>query len=280
MTTADALQHAFPTHTHQRNALGHALRVIRGTRSLRSLAAEIGVSQAHLSRVESGERPATPDLVMRLASQLQVDAGPLLERTETLPESVVRDLSRAELRLAVGPAELPGQTLNALRRIHLAEVAERLLARVPGTARGPVDVRQLAAAVGWRVEPNHDSGEAVEFREGGRLAIAEPVGSLRYRFVVAHAVGHIAISAAEICNLEGASDHELDASTVAAFLLVPRAELRNFARNEARRHDVWDPDGAELIAAAAVNFGAPLWMVATRLGEDGRLAEAAGVDER
>jgi transcriptional regulator with XRE-family HTH domain len=49
---------------------GRTLRMMREAHhtSLRDLAARAGVSPSHLSRVESGERPATADLTARLCA--------------------------------------------------------------------------------------------------------------------------------------------------------------------------------------------------------------------
>lgn len=38
--------------------------------SLRTVAAAVGISASHLSRVESGERPATPELTRRITAAL------------------------------------------------------------------------------------------------------------------------------------------------------------------------------------------------------------------
>jgi transcriptional regulator with XRE-family HTH domain len=51
---------------------GRTLRMMRETHrvSLRDLAATVGISASHLSRVESGERPATADLTERLCAAI------------------------------------------------------------------------------------------------------------------------------------------------------------------------------------------------------------------
>lgn len=263
------------------DALARALRQTRGDRSIRSVAADAGISQAHLSRIESGERKPPPELVVRLAAAMQVDAEPLLELAAGLSEGVLRQLAEPELRLALRGGELSAPTRSLLRRAHLAEVAERIRARIGGEARDPVDVRLLVAAVGATLKPSDEGAAAVVVGPEPSIAVsAEDVTQARYRFLMAHAVGHVALGATAGCNIDGAADEELDATALASFLLVPGAALRNFARDEGRRHDMWDPDGAEFIAAAASRFAVPLWMVARRLGEDGRLAELAEVDER
>lgn len=262
-------------------ALARALRQSRGERSIRSVASDAGISQTHLSRIESGERTAPPDLVVRLAAAMQVDAEPLLELTADLSAGVLRQLAEPEFRLALRGDELAASTRSLLRRAHLREVAERVRARIGGEARDPVDVRQLVAAVGATLKPSTAAAPSVVVEPEPGIAVSpNGVTQKRYRFLVAHAVGHVALGATAGCDIDGAADEELDATALASFLLVPAAALRNFARNEGRRHDMWDPDGAEFVAAAASRFAVPLWMVARRLGEDGRLAELGGVDER
>ncbi len=258
------------------DALARALRQSRGDRSIRSVASDAGISQAHLSRIESGERAAPPDLVVRLAAAMQVDAEPLLELAAGLPEGVLRQLADPEFRLALRGGELSARTRSLLRRAHLGEVADRIRARIGGEARDPVDVRQLVAAVGATLRPSTRGDSLIVVgREPSVGVSAGGATQQRYRFLVAHAVGHIALGATAGCDINGAADEELDATALASFLLVPGAALRNFARDEGRRHDMWDPDGAEFVAAAASRFAVPLWMVARRLGEDGRLAELA-----
>jgi DNA-binding Xre family transcriptional regulator len=57
---------------------GRTLRMIRKTHraSLREVGALVGISASHLSRVESGERPATPDLLARICDALATLPAP------------------------------------------------------------------------------------------------------------------------------------------------------------------------------------------------------------
>jgi transcriptional regulator with XRE-family HTH domain len=62
-----------PQHTPQvlpQALAGRTLRMMRQTHrvGLREMAALVGVSASHLSRVESGERPATAELTERLCA--------------------------------------------------------------------------------------------------------------------------------------------------------------------------------------------------------------------
>ena len=58
----------------------HALRVIRQRSglSVSALAAQVGISQPHLSNIESGRRQASPQLAHRLARALKVPLVALL----------------------------------------------------------------------------------------------------------------------------------------------------------------------------------------------------------
>lgn len=51
---------------------GRTLRMMRNTHgvNLRDMAALVGISAGHLSRVESGQRPASPGLVDRICDAL------------------------------------------------------------------------------------------------------------------------------------------------------------------------------------------------------------------
>lgn len=69
MTPATSPQDA-PQEVAPQVLAGRTLRMMRETHgvSLREMAATVGISASHLSRVESGERPATSDLTDRLCA--------------------------------------------------------------------------------------------------------------------------------------------------------------------------------------------------------------------
>ncbi len=58
----------------------HALRIIRERSglSVSALAAEVGISQPHLSNIERGRRQASPEVSRRLAQALRVPLLALL----------------------------------------------------------------------------------------------------------------------------------------------------------------------------------------------------------
>lgn len=66
MTTATPPQDASPA------AAGRTLRMMREAHGVgvRDLAAMVGISPSHLSRVETGERAATPDLMNRICDAI------------------------------------------------------------------------------------------------------------------------------------------------------------------------------------------------------------------
>lgn len=57
-----------------------ALRVIRelSDYSTTSLASAVGVNQPHISKIERGERGASPALIKRIASELKIPLGAIL----------------------------------------------------------------------------------------------------------------------------------------------------------------------------------------------------------
>lgn len=57
-----------------------ALRVIRERSgySVSSLAAAVGIQQPHLSNIEKGRRGASPDLIQRIAAELKIPLGAIL----------------------------------------------------------------------------------------------------------------------------------------------------------------------------------------------------------
>ena len=264
--------------------LGGRIRQARGTRRLRWLAAQVGCDPAHLSRVENGERQPSLELLTKIENVLQLREGELAELAPSLPSAVANSLGDSELALAVGRGEaLDLYTYSTLRRIHLARVAERFLRTVPGIARPPIDPTRLAAARRIAVSTSTAPSAAPVKMTGDSVVVAGPAGTLNHRFWISHAVGHALLENTE-CAFDSAADVELDASAIASFLLVPRSELKRESsalRAGMKPLDMWDAtDALNFIARLGTRFGAPVWIVARRLGEDGELAETAKVDER
>jgi transcriptional regulator with XRE-family HTH domain len=252
---------------------------LRAGLSLTATAKAAGTSPSHLSRVERGERTGiSAELLERLARALRIDAAELLAPAGMLPSGTAAALADPRLARAFEGA-LPAVTWDALRRLHIAAVADQWR-REAGTSASPVDPDAVLRA--HRIEVFYDPIATVEVRfpDGAHAIINPSLGTARRRFLAAHAAGHGALEAEPSCDLESQSDRELDATAFAGFLLAPHADLRNAARQASPFYDVWSAEGAALIVEIAERLGIPLWLVARRLAEDGRLAEAADRGER
>lgn len=181
---------------------------------------------------------------------------------------------------ALGPGALPGPTRDALRRLHIAAVAEewRLEAGEPAV---PVDPARVLKA--YRITVYLDPGSPVQVRfpDGAHAVVNPGGGHIATRFLAAHAAGHAALEGEPACELDSQSDAELDATAFAGFLLAPRVGVLQACRQAAPSYDVWDPESAaRFIAEVAERLGMPAWLAARRVAEDGRLAEAADRGER
>src|SRR6266542_576284 len=93
--------------------------------SLSRVARAAGTSPSHLSRIERGERTGvSADLIERLARELHVDAAHLLAPAGLLPVAIQRELADPALARAFKGGMLPPPTRAALRRLHIASLAE------------------------------------------------------------------------------------------------------------------------------------------------------------
>jgi transcriptional regulator with XRE-family HTH domain len=236
-----------------------------------------------LSRLERGERTAlSRDLLARLASTLDVQPGELFAAAGLLPPAIERELADPDLALALADGDrLPYRTHWILRRRHLAAFAERTF-RAP--AAGAVDLDGLLRARGF--EPVEEEGpRRLRFEVQTVISTGE-TRELR-RFLLAHALAHIALAAGgEMrCGLDdgGLSPHEeqgeAEATAMAGFILVPTSPLANAVRDESERYKVWLGGTGPLLEAVAGRFGAPAWLVARRVGEEGFFADAADLDD-
>jgi transcriptional regulator with XRE-family HTH domain len=63
---------------------GAALRIIRERSglSVSALAKEVGISQPHLTNIERGDRQASPDVMVKLASALKIELPAILADPE------------------------------------------------------------------------------------------------------------------------------------------------------------------------------------------------------
>lgn len=249
--------------------------------SLAALADAAGTSPSHLSRLERGERKGvSAALLERIARALRIDPAVLLGAAGVLAADVSVALAEAGLARALGPGALPAATRDALRRLHIAAVADDWR-RHAGEPPIPVDpVRVLGAHL---ITVYYDGGSPVPLRfpDGAHAVINPSGGPITARFLAAHAAGHAALQDEPACDIESQSDHELDATAFAGFVLAPHGGVLQACRQAAPSYDVWAPESAtRFMSEVAERLGMPVWLAARRVAEDGRLAEAADRGER
>ncbi len=248
--------------------------------SLTEAAARAGTSASHLSRLERGERTAlSRELLARLASTLDVQPGELFAAAGLLPLAIERELADPALALALADGDrLPFRTREMLRRRHLAALAERLFG---APAAGAVDVEALLRGEDYTLVPTGGPERSLVF-DGMTLRYHGETREIE-RFLFAHAAAHIALSHEEgpSCALHDeepsreVDELEGEATTLAAFILVPTSPLAMAVREESERYKVWLGGTGPLLEAVAGRFGAPAWLVARRVGEEGFFADAA-----
>lgn len=96
--------------------LGPALREKRGSRGIREVAEEIGISSATLSRVENGKQPDLENF-SRLCAWLQIDPGAVLGVRRNPIEAQISEVAYAHFRTE---KTINSETANHLGRLILA----------------------------------------------------------------------------------------------------------------------------------------------------------------
>jgi transcriptional regulator with XRE-family HTH domain len=260
--------------------LGTLLRAarIREALSLSAVAKLAGTSASHLSRIERGERDAlSRDLLARLASTLRADPGEVFAAAGLLPLQIERELASPALALAlVDGAQLPYRTRWMLRRRHLGILAERAGAARPG---GRVDIGALLRSRGYAVELLEAPDRTLRITPETVTVVADPVDL--QRLLLAHAVAHTMLDEAVTCHLDDPEctpedeDREAEATALGSFILVPAAPLALAVRDAAADFDVWGGQLGAFLDSLAARFGAPAWVVARRVSEEGFFVDAA-----
>jgi transcriptional regulator with XRE-family HTH domain len=115
----------------------HALRIIRERSglSVSALAADAGVSQPHLSNIESGRRQASPEVARRLAAALKVPLLALLADEEPSDGGADDEATSEAPPVDDGPDP---HVVAIVRRIGWVRYADRcrVARRVSGRGRG------------------------------------------------------------------------------------------------------------------------------------------------
>jgi transcriptional regulator with XRE-family HTH domain len=248
--------------------------------SLEEVAGRAGTSASHLSRLERGKRMAlSRDLLDRIAATLDVDPVRLFAAVGLLPPAIERELADDDFSFAlVDGARLPYRTRWALRRRHLAGLAER---EFPAPGAGPVDLVALLTQRGYAAVEEPGGERRIEIAAATVQCGGDPPP--QRRFLLAHGLAHIVLESTPRCHLyypaRDEGEHEAEATALASFILVPTSPLAIAVREEAERFDVWVGGTGPLIEAVAGRFGAPAWLTARRIAEEGFFADAAELED-
>jgi transcriptional regulator with XRE-family HTH domain len=244
--------------------------------TVEALAGLARIDKGHLSRIENGLRPLTEALAAELAGHLGVPSWEILLAGGQLPSDIASALASAGVATTLEPARLLNVTLPTLRRQHLSYLADEHVAGL-GAATDPPRINRLLASAGVRVV--RGAGAGIRELAPGHFEVGPDIPEDHLSLVAAHLVAHRLLEH-ETCDLAGFGTAELEATSMASFLLAPRAALRSAAlrlRNELGIEPFGDVTA--LIGLAAERFGLPVWVMARRLGEDGLLAEMVEVGE-
>jgi transcriptional regulator with XRE-family HTH domain len=274
-------------------ALGPTLRGLRRARNLTlaELAALVGTSESHLSRIETGKREdISRHLIARLAQALDAPAE-LARAAGKLPAE--RESQIAAYAGALG-AEYDRLTGPALRRLDAVPAGESLFARTPNATRGgQVDTRVLCRFRGCDPRP-----ETAADAPPVTFAAAHPVTGLpgwaainpgggsetatRLRFLEAHAAVHLE-AGSYTCTLPRLStSEEVRFIDITCAALAPRTLLDRALRIAAAAGndtnggpDIWGTSGTSLVEDVATSLGIPTWVAVRRLAEEGLLEDQA-----
>ncbi|MCL1631102.1 helix-turn-helix domain-containing protein [Sporolactobacillus sp. CPB3-1] len=111
------------------NTLGSRIRFLRDERQLSQMemARQLNISNAQLSRYESGARKPDPDMIVQIADYLSVSADYLLGRTERINETKSLYESAEDHALLKKVKEMPGLDLLIDQMNQNPKKADRLL---------------------------------------------------------------------------------------------------------------------------------------------------------
>lgn len=111
------------------NTLGSRIRFLRDERNLSQLemARQLNISNAQLSRYESGDRKPDPDMLVQIADYLSVSTDYLLGRTERINEAQTYYESIENKELLNKIKEIPGLDDVIAQMCEQPEKAEKLI---------------------------------------------------------------------------------------------------------------------------------------------------------
>ncbi|HEV8557295.1 MAG TPA: helix-turn-helix transcriptional regulator [Actinophytocola sp.] len=234
--------------------------------SMSELARRIGVTTSHLSRIESGERSSVRrDVLDRIVATTNDHS--IWAAARCLPPHAELELARWHSAFRV---DALSRTLPLVRQIHLGEVGAVLLRDAGAERSDRIELQALTGHVGLRVTRRRATGGcAVEFIERNAIAVAdEPDQPVSFRFLVAHAVAHVALNSHACAYPRRTEPQEDTATDLACWLLAPPGLLDRVARRVMARRDSWAVGGTDIAGALARELGVPLWLAIRRLGEE------------
>src|ERR1700682_3567044 len=237
-----------------------ALTIAREARGLTqsALAEQSGVSQATISKIESGQLAATPEVIEKLAGAVsfpvtffyqavdyrQLPATFYRKRVTGLSQRIVRSLRaklnifRQQLRLLVAPAELPEVRLPVLdlqARHMSAAMAAREVRRAWNLPPGPIDnltrVLEAAGVLIFRWDFGTARVDGFSFYEtAGDLPpiifVNQVFPTDRDRYTVAHELAHLVAHVHLPFVTAESRDIEDEADEFAAELLMPSSDIK------------------------------------------------------
>jgi transcriptional regulator with XRE-family HTH domain len=253
-------------------SLGATLRDAREDKdlSLRAAAAGTGMSYSTLYRIESGERDSAPlDALLRLGTKLGIPHATVTRLAGGLTPEGVREFAGGRVRGALRGGRLGPDAAAALRRVHIAALAEPLAAHL---AEAPVNPRDVARAVGLDVmeavgDPRFVDGRYSVPRQGN------PIERVVQRAWIAHGIAH-ALLADDAGERRSCTPHapmldlEREATYLAMRILVPSAPLAATLRMGGVGPLITGEDIAAVLDEIATDFDVPASFAAARLAED------------
>jgi transcriptional regulator with XRE-family HTH domain len=264
----------------QQKEIGQMLRDRRREkdRGLKRLGAVTHRSPGHISRFERGERSLGWTAVEQLAAELDLDPAELIAVAKRIPPAIERALAGPGLAYAlVGEGyRLPISTRLVLRRLSIAALVEKSYPP-PVRREGLPDPAAALEAKGYRIE-HTASSTSLAIELGRSVVKVAPLGDVVLRFELAHALGHVVLDAAG-CDVSAfGSDAEIDATSFASYFLMPTRRLEAELGSSPPGLDMWKAgDLGALLEVVGAGLRVPAWLLARRLGDEGRLPALAGV---
>jgi Zn-dependent peptidase ImmA (M78 family)/transcriptional regulator with XRE-family HTH domain len=222
------------------------------------VAAECGVSQALMSKIEHGLERPTEDLMRRVAEACEVPLPFLHQQEALLGEGLVDFFHKKRLTLPAKPLRRANalanvtrlETMHLMRTLELTDVApfpsfpldeygsiEEIAQMVRATWRIPpgplpdlVAILEAAAVPIFTLSLGHEKLSAISMpgvEAGGHIIILNrdlPASALR--FALAHELGHLVMHQGV-----ATSDMEREADEFASALLMPASDISQSLRN-------------------------------------------------